>query len=71
MKFSSKRIRALHSDLFYIGNKISEVSKHTHVGITLSSNLTWTAHILSVYHKATKRLGGGKWVNGDQHSHRM
>ena len=55
MTFSSKRIRALHSDLFYIGNKISEVSKHTHVGITLSSNLTW-----SVYQKATKRLGAGE-----------
>lgn len=59
MTFSSKRIRALHSDLFSSGNKISEVSKHTHVGITLSSNLTW-----SVYQKATKRLGAGemgKW----------
>ena len=38
--FSSKGITPLHSDLFYNGNKISEVSKHTHLGMTLSSNLT-------------------------------
>ena len=40
----------------YNGNKISEVSKHTHPGITLSSNLTWRAHIFCVYQKASKSL---------------
>ena len=38
MTLSSKRIRPLHSDLFYNGKNISEVPKHTHLGITLSSN---------------------------------
>ena len=56
MTFSSKRVRPLHPDLFYNGNNITEVSSHTHLGITLSSNLTWRAHIFSVYQKASKRL---------------
>ena len=54
--FSSKLVRPLHPDLFCNGNNISEVSNHTHLGITLSSNLTWRAHIFSVYQKASKRL---------------
>ena len=56
MTFSSKRVRPLHPDLFYNGKNISEVSNHTHLGITLSSNLTWRAHIFSIYQKASKRL---------------
>ena len=56
MTFSSKRVRPLHPDLFYNGNNITEVSSHTHLGITLSSNLTWRAHIVSIYQKASKRL---------------
>ena len=33
-----------------------DVFQHNHLGLTLSSNLSWKAHILKVYEKACKRL---------------
>jgi hypothetical protein len=54
--FSTKRIKPYHPDLFYEGKKIAMVSQHTHLGITLSSTLSWKAHILKVYEKACQRL---------------
>ena len=41
--------------LLYV-DSFFEVSKQTHFGITMSSNLTLRAHIFSVYQKAGKRL---------------
>ena len=54
--FSAKRTKQQHPDLFYDGKKIHEVSHHTHLGVTLSSNLAWREHILNIYEKASKRL---------------
>ena len=54
--FSAKRTKQQHPDLFYDGKKIHEVSHHTHLGVTLSSNLSWREHILNIYEKASKRL---------------
>ena len=56
MTFSAKRTKQQHPDLFYDGKKIHEVSHHIHLGVTLSSNLSWREHILYIYEKASKRL---------------
>ena len=56
MTFSAKPTKQQHPDLFYDGKKIHEVSHHTHLGVTLSSNLSWREHILNIYEKASKRL---------------
>ena len=54
--FSTKRIKPYHPPLFYNNTQIKEVSKHIHLGVTLTSNLSWKAHILKIYEKASKRL---------------
>ena len=56
MTFSAKRTKQQHPDLFYDGKKIHEVFHHIHLGVTLSSNLSWREHILNIYEKASKRL---------------
>ena len=37
-------------------NEISEGNSHTYLGITLSSDLSWDAHIVRIVNKANKRL---------------
>ena len=54
--FSVKRFKPYHADLFFEGKKIVEVSQRTHLGVTLSSNLFWRAHILGIYEKTNRRL---------------
>ena len=56
MILSAKRSRLPHPPLFLNGNVINEVSSHTHLGLTLSSNMSWQNHVLYIYHKASKRL---------------
>ncbi len=34
----------------------NEINLHTHLGLTLQSNMSWNNHILSVYEKASQRL---------------
>ena len=50
--FSTKRIKPYHPDLFYEGKKIAMVSQHTHLSVTLSSTLSWKAHILKVQYRS-------------------
>jgi hypothetical protein len=56
MIFSVKWLRPNHPPLFFNNNEIQEVFNHKHLGVTLSSNLTWTAHIINIHEKASKRL---------------
>ena len=42
--------------VIFHGDIVANVSLHTHLWVTLSSNLSWKAHILKVYEKACKRL---------------
>ena len=56
MIFSVKRLRPNHPPLFFNNNEIQEVFNHKHLGVTLSSNLTWTAHIINIHENASKRL---------------
>jgi hypothetical protein len=56
MIFSVKKFKPHHPDLFFDGDIVANVSLHTHLGVTLSSNLSRKAHVLKVYEKACKRL---------------
>ena len=56
MTFSVKRMKPLHPYIFCSDKKIIEVSQHTHLGIVLSNNFSWRAHIFKIYDKASKRL---------------
>lgn len=56
MIFSVKRHKPQHSSLYYNNEVIKTVSNHKHLGVTLSSNLSWRAHILNIHEKASKRL---------------
>jgi hypothetical protein len=38
--FSTKRIKPYHPPLFYNNTQIKEISKHIHLGVTLTSNLS-------------------------------
>ena len=54
--FSAKRYKVKHPTLVFDNAPIEEVNCHKHLGVTLSSNLSWKAHILNIYEKASKRL---------------
>lgn len=52
----SRPSKPLHPDLFYGDKKIIEVAQHTHLGVALCNNLSWRAHVLKIYVKASKGL---------------
>jgi len=56
MTFSTKHDKPHHADLVLDNSKIDEVSRHTHLGVTLSHDLSWRPHLLEVYEKACKKL---------------
>ena len=60
--FSVKRFKPYRADLFFEGKKIVEVSQRTHLGVTLSSNLSWRAHILGICKKTNRRLNLSKGI---------
>jgi hypothetical protein len=56
MVFSTKRQKPLHPQLKYDNQIIESVSNHKHLGVTLSSSLSWRTHVFNIYEKASKRL---------------
>lgn len=56
MTFSVKRNKIVHPTLFFEDVPIREVRSHTHLGLTLSDNLSWKEHILAIHEKASKAL---------------
>ena len=54
MIFFSKLIKPLHPKLT-MSNEPIDVVVH-HLGVTLTSNLSWRAHVLKIYQKASKKL---------------
>ena len=49
---SAKTNKPFHPELYLDDSAISEVSAHTHLGLTLQNNLSWKKHILEVHTKA-------------------
>jgi len=56
MVFTAKKNRPLHFTLYLNNDIIEEVTSHKHLGLTLSSNMSWQDHIFCIYEKASKRL---------------
>ena len=54
--FSSKRNKPDHPILLIGNNPIPSSREHTHLGITLTSNLSWDQHITRITSKASQRL---------------
>jgi hypothetical protein len=52
--FSTKRYKPVHPALYYENNQINIVNSHNHLGVTLSSNMSWRTHILNINDKASK-----------------
>ena len=47
--FSAKRDKSLQPPLILNNSIIEDVTVHEHLGLTLSSNLSWRAHILEQF----------------------
>ena len=56
MTFSVKRLKPPHPDLYFANEKICEVLQHTHLGVKLTANLSWKAHIVNIFENANKKL---------------
>ena len=56
MFLSAKRDKPLHPSLILNNSVIEDVTVHEHLGLTLSSNLSWRAHFLKINLKASKKL---------------
>ncbi len=56
MIFSVKCEKPLHPQLKYDNKAIESASIHKHLGVILSSNLSWRAHVFNIYERASKRL---------------
>ena len=54
---SRKRNPINHPTLFLDHETINVVDHHKHLGLTISSNLSWAEHINSIADKANRRLG--------------
>ena len=49
MIFSSKRVKPDHPPLLMNGVIIDDLAVHEHLGLTLSSNLSWRAHVSKLH----------------------
>jgi hypothetical protein len=54
---SKIRNKPIHPPLKLDNQEIIRVNQHKHLGLTLTSDLTWKTHIDEIVAKATKRLG--------------
>ena len=54
MVFSSKNTKPLHPNLFFNNQTLKQVPSHTHLGLVLSTNLSWSEHINKMVLKANK-----------------
>mgnify|MGYP002259906745 FL=1 len=54
--FSSKKDKPAHPPLFMGDTAIPESHEHTHLGITLTHNLSWQSHITRIINKSSQRL---------------
>jgi len=56
MTFSLKKDKPFHPPLSMSGKTIEVIDTHEHLGVSLSSDITWKAHISKIYQKASKKL---------------
>ena len=56
MYITLKQTRPLLPNLYFNNSQITEVTSHTHLGLTLSNNMSWCNHISRITNKASKCL---------------
>ena len=56
MTFSVKCFKPFHPFVVIDNEVIDKVTQHTHLGVTLATNLSWKPHIFDVYERACKRV---------------
>ena len=54
--FSRKRTPPIHSPLFLGNTSIQSVKDHKHIGVTLTSTMSWTTHISQMIAKVSKKV---------------
>jgi hypothetical protein len=54
--FSTKHNRLPQPMLYLNGTALREFDSHSHLGLTFTSNFSWSKHILSIHQKASKRM---------------
>ena len=54
--FSTKHLKPTHPNLSLDNQPLREVTSHTHLGLTLIPNLSWSQHIFGMHKKASKKL---------------
>ena len=57
MIFSTRRRQTIHPPLYFNMSRIERVTTHKHLGLDLSSDLSWSSHIEKITKKANKTLG--------------
>jgi hypothetical protein len=55
--FSRKKIKPLYPQLYLNDEVLVQATSHSHLGVTLSCDLSWQAHINNITKKSHKRLG--------------
>ena len=55
--FSCKKVSPDHPDLMFNGTPVTRVDEHTHLGLTLKSNLSFDKHLNEKMIKAKKNIG--------------
>ena len=55
MVFSAKRDQSFPPPMMLNNNISEDVTVHEHLGLTLSSNLSWRAQILKMHQKASEK----------------
>ncbi|XP_053406441.1 uncharacterized protein LOC123527061 [Mercenaria mercenaria] len=56
LTFSRKTTKPVHPDLYFDNVLLNPVSTHKHLGLTLSEDCKWNAHITNTVNKAWQRL---------------
>ena len=56
LTISNKTNQTPHPPLFLNGVKLNEVQHHSHLGLTLSNNMSWDTHICVILRKASQTL---------------
>ena len=56
LTISNKSVPLHHPQLYFNGEEINQVDRHKHMGIMLSSDLTWQSHVDDIVSKADTRL---------------
>ena len=67
MIFTRKRIKPDHSLIFFNDTAVNQLLKHTHLGLTLDSKLTFALHIQEAITKARKGIGGLRFMSKYMH----